>query len=65
MHLAASNMQSEKEVTFLKREVTIISKLFLNIETHSAQIVGKILGPTQESWRLLSCSLLRTIASQL
>ncbi|XP_040983572.1 regulator of G-protein signaling protein-like isoform X2 [Aquila chrysaetos chrysaetos] len=28
--LAARNMQSEKEVAFLKRKVTIISKLFLN-----------------------------------
>ncbi|XP_010022279.1 PREDICTED: regulator of G-protein signaling protein-like [Nestor notabilis] len=30
MHLAACNMQSEKEVTSLKRKVAIISKLFLN-----------------------------------
>ncbi|NXY78144.1 RGSL protein, partial [Glareola pratincola] len=28
--LAAHNMQSEKEVAFLKRKVAIISKLFLN-----------------------------------
>ncbi|NXL47968.1 RGSL protein, partial [Podilymbus podiceps] len=28
--LAARNMQPEKEVAFLKRKVTIISKLFLN-----------------------------------
>ncbi|NXD85640.1 RGSL protein, partial [Halcyon senegalensis] len=28
--LAASNMQSEKEVAFLKKKVAIISKLFLN-----------------------------------
>ncbi|KFZ55101.1 Regulator of G-protein signaling protein-like, partial [Antrostomus carolinensis] len=28
--LAARNMQTENEVAFLKRKVTIISKLFLN-----------------------------------
>ncbi|NXI58385.1 RGSL protein, partial [Chloroceryle aenea] len=28
--LAANNMQSEKEVAFLKKKVAIISKLFLN-----------------------------------